>query len=39
MTVIERIEQLQSEIKKLEEKYCDACQEFSCEDCVMEEQE
>lgn len=36
MKVIEMIEQLQAEIKKLEEKYCDYCQEYSCEDCVIE---
>lgn len=43
MKVSERIEQLQTEITKLAEKYCDYCQEYSCEDCVieyrMEEQE
>ena len=39
MRVIERIEQLQAEINKLEEEYCDYCQEYSCEDCLKEEQE
>ena len=39
MKVSERIEELQTEITKLAEKYCDYCQEYSCEDCVMEEQE
>lgn len=36
MKVSERIEQLQTEITKLAEKYCDYCQEYSCEDCVIE---
>lgn len=36
MKVIEMIEQLQAEIKKIEEKYCDYCQEYSCEDCLVE---
>ena len=39
MRVIERIEQLQSEIEKIKEKYCDYCQEYYCEDCLREEQE
>ena len=33
MTVDERIEQLKSEIKELEEKYCENCKEFICENC------
>ena len=33
MTVIERIEQLKSKIKELEEKYCENCQEYVCENC------
>lgn len=36
MKVSERIEELQTEITKLAEKYCDYCQEYSCEDCVIE---
>lgn len=33
MTVIERIEQFESKIKELEEKYCENCQEYVCENC------
>ena len=33
MTAIEKIELLQEQIKKVEEKYCKNCQEWDCEDC------
>lgn len=35
MTVIERIEQLRSKIEKLEDKYCENCQEYVCENCCV----
>ncbi len=33
MTVCERIELLKAEIAKLSEKYCENCQEWTCENC------
>lgn len=39
MKVIERIEQLQSEFKKVEEKYCAYCQDYFCVDCLIEYEE
>jgi len=33
MKVIERIKMLEAQIEQLKEKYCDECQEWSCESC------
>lgn len=35
MKVIDRVEQLQAELKDITEEYCDNCQEFLCEYCSI----
>lgn len=35
MKVIDRVEQLQTELQDITEEYCDNCQEFLCEYCPM----
>lgn len=39
MRLIDKIEQLEAEIEEIREKYCDYCQEYSCEDCFIEYRE
>ena len=36
MRVIERVEQLQTELQDITEEYCDNCQEFQCDYCPIE---
>ena len=33
MRVIDRITELKAEIERLQENYCENCQEFSCDCC------
>lgn len=33
MRVVDKIEKLKEEIEKLTEKYCEQCQEFTCDYC------
>ena len=33
MKVVDIIETLEAQIEQLQEKYCDECQEWSCENC------
>lgn len=33
MRVVDRLDELQKELERFEEEYCDGCQEFDCGEC------
>lgn len=33
MRVVDRLDELQEELERFKEEYCDGCQEFTCDEC------
>ncbi len=36
MRVVDKIDELQKELERFKEEYCDRCQEFFCSECQRE---